>query len=168
MSYDYIGEKSLFQLSGANVDTGEDYPRWQQVLIFGYDLKPALHGMIHHTLLAKRVEDASSTCSANCSYSLYFTGPHVQCTWATNTSTVLYHDLASEWRNDKRFPIFNSSTEQFPIDYGSLDDPNIEDPQFHSHITISTSSPQSVGFRPLGKVDNVRMGQWKIDTINHY
>ncbi|CAI7669614.1 unnamed protein product [Penicillium crustosum] len=166
MSLDFIWEKSLFQTSILGGPPEEGSPRWRLSLVLDYNLRPALHGMIHQTLLAKRVEDASSTCSANCSYSLYFTGPYVQCTGTTNTSTLLYHDL--EWPHAESFPIFNSSTEQFSIDYDFFDDPKIKDPPFDSQITISTSSPQNLGFRPLSKVDDLTMGQWKIDTINHY
>lgn len=155
----------MFQFSHL-IDATEPGSPIKLSLELDYNLKPAIHGMIHQTLLSKRVEDASSTCSANCSYILHFTGPYVRCNGTTNTSTLLYHDF--KWANYERFPIFNSSTEQRSIRYDSLDDPKLKNPPVHSSIKISTSSPQKFGFKLLSPGDHYSRAQCKIEMINHY
>ncbi|CAG8947949.1 unnamed protein product [Penicillium salamii] len=131
-------------------------------LAFDYNLKPALHGMIQRTILARRVEDAPSTCSANCSYSLHFTGPYLRCTVITNTSTL---QVPSE---NNMIPIFYSSTEQSSIQYDFYDDPKIKDPPSHSYITISTFSPQNIRRSPPVEGDDEADSEWRIDMINHH
>lgn len=164
MNIDFVEEKSLFALSDMIASpigvTEEDFVSTRS-LYLNYNLQLALKGMVHRTLLTKRVEAASSPCSANCSYSLNFTGPYVQCTKTTNTSTI---------KPDGRFfslPVFNLSTEHWSAEYDSLDDPKIQDPQNHSYIEISTSSPQS--FRSNGTdVNDSEWQKWELDMINHY
>lgn len=160
MTIDSIRKKSLFHLTGFIGSPGKGFHKNDPLsLSLDYNLKPALHGMIHRTILAKRVEDASSTCSANCSYSLHFTGPYVQCTVITNTSTLPYE-------NDM-IPIFNSSTGQSSSQYDFYDDPKIKDPPSHSYITISTSSPQNLREGPLDG-DDWTIPEWRIDMVNHH